>query len=91
MGNRGKTALLDYFIGEREHIRRDGQAKCFGGLEIDKQLELGQLHDRQIGGLLALENATYIIGAFPIGLGDISAITYQSARGWKIAGKIRCR
>ena len=46
VSNRSKAALLDYFVGEREHIRRDSQVKCFGGLQIDKQLELGQLHDR---------------------------------------------
>ena len=46
VSNRSKAALLDYFVGEGEHIWRDSQTKCFGGLEIDKQLELGQLYDR---------------------------------------------
>ena len=46
VSNRNKAALLNYFVGKREHIRRDSQVKCFGGLEIDKQLELGQPHDR---------------------------------------------
>ena len=34
------------------------EAERLGGLEIDDQLELGRLLDRQVGGLLALEDAT---------------------------------
>ena len=33
------------------------EAERLGGLEVDDQLELGRLHDRQVGGLRALENA----------------------------------
>jgi hypothetical protein len=29
---------------------------CFGGLEVDDQLDLGGLLNRQAGGLVALEN-----------------------------------
>jgi hypothetical protein len=47
---------LDYFVGNREHARWDGEAECLGGLEVDRQLELGRSQDRQVGGLLALEN-----------------------------------
>jgi hypothetical protein len=37
-------------------VRPAGQAECVGGLEVDDQLELGRLHDRQVGRLLAPEN-----------------------------------
>ena len=47
VSNRSKAAaLLDYFVGERQQIWRDSQAKCFRGFEVDDQFELGQLHDR---------------------------------------------
>ena len=49
--------LFDHLVGEREQLARDSQAECFSGLEIDYQLEFGRQHDRQVGGLVALENA----------------------------------
>ena len=39
-----------------EQRRRHGEAERLGGLEVDDQLELGRLLDRQVGGLRALEN-----------------------------------
>ena len=36
--------------------RRHVEAERLRGLEVDDQLELGRLHDRQVGRLLALEN-----------------------------------
>ena len=38
-------------------VVRDGEAERLGGLEVDDQLELGRLLHRQVGRLLALENA----------------------------------
>ena len=42
------------------------EAERFGGLEIDDQLELGRLLHRQVGGLLALEDAIDIAGGAPV-------------------------
>jgi hypothetical protein len=52
-------AILDFgssddAIGSDEHIRWNGQSDLFGRFEIDHQLELGRLLDRQIGRLGAL-------------------------------------
>jgi hypothetical protein len=35
---------LDDLVGYGQQRFRDGEAECFGGLEIDHQLELGRLH-----------------------------------------------
>src|SRR5512134_3522916 len=44
------TLLFDDLIRPRQQRRRDREAKGLGGLEIDHELELGGLLDRQIGG-----------------------------------------
>ena len=49
--------LFDHLVGAQQDSQSARQAERFGGLEIDHQLELGRLLDRQIGGLFALENA----------------------------------
>src|SRR5262249_29589529 len=48
---------LDYLVGEREHFIGDRKAERFCSFEVDHQLELGWLHDWQVGWLLAFENA----------------------------------
>src|SRR6478735_3085835 len=49
--------LLDHLVGAGEQRWRDGEAECFGSPEIDGQIEMGGLLDRQIGWPLAIENA----------------------------------
>jgi len=47
-------ALLDDVVRLESERLRDGQPQRLGGFEIDHQLELGRLLDREIGGLGAL-------------------------------------
>ena len=54
------SVLRRYLVGEREQCRRHLQARRLGGVQIDDKMELGLLEDRQIGRLLALENAARI-------------------------------
>src|SRR3977135_586048 len=46
--------LFDRLGGEREQRRRHVDAEQPGGLQVDDELELGRLHDRQVGGFCAL-------------------------------------
>src|SRR5215471_14101731 len=39
-----------------QHRRRDGQAERFGGLEVDDQLDLRRLLDREVAWLRTLED-----------------------------------
>src|SRR5438876_12061033 len=51
---------FDHLVGGREQSVRHGEAEHPGGRGVDDQLELARLHDRQIRGLYALEDATGI-------------------------------
>jgi hypothetical protein len=46
--------LLDHLVGDREHAGRNSEGERLGGVEINNQLELSRLLNRQITGLLAL-------------------------------------
>jgi hypothetical protein len=51
------AALLDHLVGCGQQRFRDGEAERFGGFEIDQQLELDRLDDREVGRFLTFENA----------------------------------
>jgi hypothetical protein len=55
-----RTASFDHLVGAAEQWKRHGDAKGFGCLEVDKQLDFRDLLDRQVGRLFALEDASGI-------------------------------
>ena len=48
--------LFDYFVGAGKEQVRDGEAERLGHLEVEDQLDLRGLLDRQIGGPFAVKN-----------------------------------
>ena len=55
-------SLFDHLGGDREQRRGDCDAKCLGGLEVDREVKLGRHLYGQIGRLFAPQNAIYIDG-----------------------------
>jgi hypothetical protein len=55
-------SLLDHLVGDREQRRGDCDAKCLGGLEVDREVKLGRHLYGQIGRLFAPQNAVHIEG-----------------------------
>src|SRR5215510_8376616 len=67
---------------EAERLRR---------FQIDHQLELGRLQDRQVGGLFALENPPDVIASVAIGIRKIRSVAHQAADGGVLASRINSR
>ena len=57
------------------------EAERLGGLEVDDQLELGRRLHRQVGRLLALEDAVDVAGRAPVLVDKIRPIGDQAAGG----------
>jgi len=72
--------LFDHLVGEQLHRIGDSEAKCFGRLHIDDELELCRLLNWQVGWLLALENTPHIVAGLTVGVGSVSAIAHKTAR-----------
>jgi hypothetical protein len=54
---------LDHLVGKRQELVRHVEAQRLGGPEVDHQLELGRLQDRQVGWLRAFEEAADVESA----------------------------
>src|SRR5271169_3231618 len=63
------VSLFDHVVGECQQLRWHFEAERLGGLEVDHELEFGGLHDRQVGGLLPLENPPRVDASLAIGVG----------------------
>ena len=69
--------LFDHLAGFDEQRRRHRQSERLGGLQIDHEIEFGRLHDRQVGGFFAFEDATDIGSGVLVALGDVGPIADQ--------------
>src|SRR5262249_4114189 len=71
------ATLFDHLVGDLLKMQRHVNTKCLGGLDIDHQLQLRGLLDRQVSRLLALENPAGIDADLAIGIGRAGSIAHQ--------------
>jgi hypothetical protein len=70
---------FDHLVGLLQKLLRDGDAKRFGGLEIDDEVELARKLHRQIARLGALQDAIDIGRRLLVDLGQIDSVRDKAA------------
>src|SRR5215472_13188999 len=79
---------FNHLVGDGEQSRRNVDAECSGGFQIDDQLVLGRRLNRQIAWLLALEDAIDIGCCLPVRLKHLNPIGHQAAARDEVAERI---
>src|SRR5215510_1956643 len=62
---RSSMRLFDYLIRPQQDRLWDSQAERLGGLEVDDQLKLGGILDRQVRRLYPLQDFVHVVGGVP--------------------------
>jgi hypothetical protein len=86
-----KAALLDHLVSAGEQRGWHFQAKGLRSPEVEHQLVLGRRLHRQVGRLLALEDATDIAGRASVHVDRIGTVGDQAAGGGEVAERVDCR
>src|SRR5215475_8868664 len=76
---------FDHLVCAGEQRRRKFETNSPGGREIDRQLELGRLRDREVRWLRTVEDAPGIDANRMVRIGEARAVAHQSSGGHGIA------
>jgi hypothetical protein len=60
-----KAELFDYFVGAGKHCRGYFESERLGSGQVDDEIELGWLLDRQVARLRSMQNLVDIVGRAP--------------------------
>src|SRR5262245_53836920 len=70
---------FDQPIRSGDQLWRNRQADLLRGLEIDHQLELRRLLDRQVGRLGSLQDSVHVIGDAPVAVREVRVVGHEPA------------
>src|SRR5450830_760399 len=73
------ASLFDHLVGAANQRQWDIQAECFRGLEIDDQIVVRLLLDREFGGLVSLDNPAGVNTHQAKRISKARAVTDQSS------------
>src|SRR5215813_15315028 len=76
---RSFACSFDDFVGAGEHREWQNETQRLGGVEIDDQLELRRLPDRDIGRLGALQYFVYVSCGAPVHVREVRAVGHQAS------------
>ena len=71
--------LLDQFVSAHPQGHGEFKAERRGGLQVDDQLDFSNLLDRQVGGLLALEDTAGVDASRMERIRNAASVAYQAA------------
>src|SRR5712672_1958701 len=72
------VSSFDHLVGAGEQRGWHSEAEGLGGRQIDHELELGRLLDRQIGRLGALENFSGVLASLAICSANVGSVAHQT-------------
>src|SRR5262245_34256607 len=70
---------FDHLVGERDDPRRDFEAECFRGFQIEDELEFGRLLNWKVGGFGTLEDLVDVAGGTPKQVLEIGPVRHERA------------
>src|SRR2546425_10499175 len=78
-GQRSRAASLNHLVGAQQQLARYGDTDRFRGLQVDHELELSRLLDRQIAGFRAFEDLVDVGRRAVIEIRIVSTIGNQTS------------
>ena len=85
---RQKTLLFDHLIGAGEQCWGNVKADCLGGFQVNDEIELGSLLDREVARFFALEDAAGIDAGLAIRIEEARPVAHQPAGRREIANGV---
>ena len=82
---------LNQLISPCDEERRHFETKRFGGLEIDHQLELGRLLDREVAWLRAFEDFVHVGSGLPVGIENARPVRHETPGLHILPDAVCCR